>query len=311
MTIRRNWALAAGAALGAAALFNRWSAARAERDHPPVGDFIDVDGVRLHYLKRGVGNPVVLLHGSGSIVHDFLVSGLVDDLVATHQVIVFDRPGYGYSTRPRDRAWTPEAQADVIARACADLGIERPVVVGHSWGTLPALAWALDRPNEVAALVLMSGYYFATPRPDALLTGLLAAPAIGDAFTWTIAPLQTRLTGPLGIKQIFAPSRPTDAFLAEMPFALMLRPSHLHATAADSGQMPLAAGRLAARYGELDLPVTVIWDEEEKLIGQSGQSARFVEALDRVKGVPLPGAGHMLHHVRREEVAAAIRAAAD
>ena len=302
---------AAAGTLGAAAVANRILANKAERDDPPLGAFLDVDGVRLHYVEHGSGPPIVLLHGSGSLVQDFLVSGLVDALAARHRVIAFDRPGYGYSTRPRGRDWSPEAQAKVFADACLNLGADRPVVVGHSWGTLPAVAWALDRPGQVAGLVLMSGYFYATPRIDALPAALLASPVLGDIYAATLAPLQTRLTGPLGLKMIFSPAEIPRRFMDEMPFGLMLRPSQLHATAADSGMMPVVAARLEARYRDLRLPIAVIWDDDDKLVDQSGQSARLAAATAGARAIRLPDAGHMLHHTHRDRVAAEIHELAD
>ena len=56
--------------------------------------------------------------------------------------------------------WGPSEQASLLLRALAHLGIERPVVVGHSWGALVALAMALESPEDVAGLVLLSGYYY-------------------------------------------------------------------------------------------------------------------------------------------------------
>ena len=58
------------------ALVNRHLAKKAERDNPAAGRFLDVDGVRLHYVERGSGEPLVLLHGNGSMIEDFESSGL-------------------------------------------------------------------------------------------------------------------------------------------------------------------------------------------------------------------------------------------
>jgi alpha/beta hydrolase fold len=99
-------------ALAALAILNRVLAKTAERRNPPKGRFITVDGVRLHYVERGRGSPLVLLHGNGSMIQDFESSGLVDLAAKTYRVIAFDRPGFGYSDRPRTTVWTPEAQAD-------------------------------------------------------------------------------------------------------------------------------------------------------------------------------------------------------
>src|SRR5215213_7321361 len=134
------------AALAAAVVFAVAQARAAERKTPPIGRFINVDSVRLHYIEQGQGDPVVLIHGNGSLIQDFTVSGLVDGLSGHHRVIVFDRPGFGYSTRPRTRIWTPMAQAEVLRKALDQLGVEQAIVLGHSWGTLVAASLALQAP---------------------------------------------------------------------------------------------------------------------------------------------------------------------
>lgn len=299
---------AGGAALAAALLFNRAAARRAERTYPQIGRILDVDGVSVHMFEQGSGSPVVLIHGSGSLIQDFITSGLVERLARTRRVLVFDRPGYGYSARPRGTVWTPERQAALLVAACAQLGVERPVVLGHSWGVLVALAWALDHPDAVSRLVLASGYYYPTPRMDALPTLLVGAPVIGDLIANSWAPLQTRVTGPLGNKMVFSPAKVPQAFLDGMPFELMLRPGQLRATGADSGQMPAAAARLAERYGELTLPTRVLWGEGDKLVGQQEQSVRFVGEVEQATGREVAGGGHMLHHVRPDLVEDAVLA---
>ena len=88
----------AAAALAATALLNRHLAKKAEHDNPPAGRFMDVDGVRLHYVERGSGEPLVLLHGNGSMIQDFDSSGLIDLAATKYRVIVIDRPGFGHSS---------------------------------------------------------------------------------------------------------------------------------------------------------------------------------------------------------------------
>src|SRR5262245_8250096 len=118
-------------------------------------DFITIDDTRLRYLDSGAGTPVVLLHGNGSMIEDIASCGIME--APGYRFVAFDRPGFGHSERPRGRAWGPSEQAGLFLRAIAELGIRRPIVVGHSWGTLVALAMALESPDEVAGLVLLSG----------------------------------------------------------------------------------------------------------------------------------------------------------
>jgi len=163
------------AALAASAIVNSFLAKIAERGNPPIGRFITVKGVRLHYLERGTGTPLILLHGNGSMIEDFQLSGLIDLASQRYRVIAFDRPGFGHSERPRNRIWTPAAQAELFAAALKKIGVTQAIVLGHSWGTLVALALAMKYPKEVQAMVLAAGYYYPNARAE---VAILAPPAI-------------------------------------------------------------------------------------------------------------------------------------
>ena len=141
--------------LGIAALINGALARGAERRYPARGAFIEVDGTRLHYIEKGTGSPVVLLHGNQAMADDFQISGVFDLVAEKHRVIAFDRPGFGHSERPRETVWTPSAQADLIHKALVKLDVRTPVIVGHSWGTLVALAYAIEHPADIGALLLL------------------------------------------------------------------------------------------------------------------------------------------------------------
>lgn len=145
------------------------------------GRFVAVDSVRVHYTVKGRGRPVVLLHGNGTMAEDFAICGLVDRLAERYRVIAIDRPGFGYSTRPRYRTWTAVAQAQLVHRVLERLNVERPLIVGHSWGTLVALALAAGNERELRGLVLLSGYYYPSRRADIALSRSLANPWVGDA----------------------------------------------------------------------------------------------------------------------------------
>ena len=107
----------AAAALAGTAAWVTGKARHAERDFPPIGGFVEADGVRLHYIEKGSGEPIVLVHGNVVRLQDFMASGLVDRLAERYRVIAFDRPGFGYSDRPRDRLWTAQAQAELLREA--------------------------------------------------------------------------------------------------------------------------------------------------------------------------------------------------
>src|SRR4051794_18847299 len=144
-------------------------AAEAAETRRSPGRFVEVDGLRVHYIARGKGRPVVLIHGNGTMAEDFVICGLVDQLAKRYRVIAIDRPGFGHTERPRHRIWTASAQARLVRRVLERLNVERPVIVGHSWGNIVSLALATQAPDELQGLLLLSGYYYPTRRADVAL----------------------------------------------------------------------------------------------------------------------------------------------
>jgi pimeloyl-ACP methyl ester carboxylesterase len=295
-------------AAGLAALVVRRKTRRAEEENPPRGRFIEVDGVTLHYVDRGIGQPVVLLHGNGTMSQDFDLSGVLDIAAQRYRVIAFDRPGYGYSTRPRDRTWTPQAQAQLLHEALARLGVERPIVVGHSWGTLVALALALLHPGAVKSLVLLSGYYFPTVRLDVPILSSPAIPYLGGVMRHTISPLLGRLAWPALAKQMFGPA-PVPRRFAAFPKWLSLRPSQLRASAAEAALLIPAASSLSQHYGEIRTPAILLAGAADRVVAPK-HSERLHAKLLRSELRTVPATGHMFHYLWPRKVVAAIDQAA-
>jgi len=299
--------VAAAATLGALALLNHWRARRTERRNPPVGRFVEVDGVRLHYVERGQGQPVVLLHGNGVMMQDFDASGLLELAAREYRVIAFDRPGFGYSERPRGRSWTPSAQAELLHKALRQLGVQRPVLVGHSWGTLVALALALAHPADTSGLVLVSGYYFPSFRADVLLSSPSALPVLGDVLRYTVSPLLGWLMLPRLVRKLFAPSAVPARFTSEFPLGMLVRPAQLGATAGDTALMVPAAADLSGRYGEIAVPVAILAGSGDRIADADAQSKRLHPAIPGSTLQVIEGVGHMLHHDAPRQVLEAIR----
>lgn len=295
-------------AAAAAAIFIQRQSRRAERENPPQGQFIHVQGARLHFVDKGRGPPVVLLHGNGTMVQDFQLSGLLDLAATRYRVIAFDRPGYGYSTRPGRRLWTPDAQAELIHEALARLGIERPIVLGHSWGTLVALALASLHPASVKSLVLLSGYYFPTLRLDVPLASTPALPLVGHLLRHTVSPLLGRLMWPRLVRRMFGPS-PTPRRFAAFPKWLSLRPSQLRAAAAEAALMVPAAAVIARRYSDMTTPTYILAGAEDRIV-KVRQSERLHAALQGSTLRVVPATGHMFHYLWPRKVVAAIDDAA-
>jgi pimeloyl-ACP methyl ester carboxylesterase len=300
----------AAVALAGSALVNRRLAKSAEDKNPPTGQFVEVDGVRLHYVERGSGAALILLHGNGSMIEDFESSGLIDLAAKSYRVIVFDRPGFGHSDRPRNAVWTPAAQANLINSAAQQLGVSEAIVLGHSWGASVAVALALKYPNLVRGLVLASGYYYPTLRPDLIALSAPAVPLLGDVLRYTLSPIVSRLMWPLLMARIFGPRAVPKKFEG-FPKEMALRPSQIRASAAESALMIPDAFHFQDEYPNLKMPVVIIAGDQDRLIDTESQSLRLHSDVPQSRFHCLRGNGHMVHQTATEDVMAAINEVAD
>src|SRR5689334_5496903 len=145
----------------------------------PKERYVNVDKTRLRYVENGAGPAVVLIHGNAGSVDDFDFRGL-GSLCRDHRVIAVDRPGHGKSNRPNGSDATLEFQTRLLHEALAQLGITRPVLVGHSWGGALALAYAVAYPKDLSGVVLLAPAAYPDGGPDQFMRAVLKTPVIGD-----------------------------------------------------------------------------------------------------------------------------------
>ncbi|MBR1249154.1 alpha/beta hydrolase [Bradyrhizobium sp. AUGA SZCCT0169] len=279
----------------------------AEQRNPPIGNFIDCEGVRLHYLERGdkAAPTVVLFHGNGSLIQDLIISGLVDRLARRNRVLCFDRPGFGYSQRPRGRIWTAASQAALFVKALHHLGVREPVVLGHSWGALVAIAIGLQDTYPVRGLVLASGYYFPTARWDFWMMSGPAVPVLGDMMRYTLAPIISWAILPALLRKMFAPCAVPGKFKDNFPAALTLRPKQLRAAAEESALLIPEAARLQSRYLGIRCPIHIFHGAGDHLI-ESEQARRLHKVLGRSSLHLVDDAGHMVTYADGDTIEQAV-----
>jgi pimeloyl-ACP methyl ester carboxylesterase len=117
--------------------------------------YADVNGVRLHYLAAGAGDPVVLLHGYAQNSH--MWRPLMVELAKTHLVIAPDLRGFGESAKP-DSGYDKKSMAQDIHALTQSLGISKAGVAGHDIGLMVAYAYAAQYPAEVSRIALMDAF---------------------------------------------------------------------------------------------------------------------------------------------------------
>lgn len=294
------------ATLGALAVRTVVDVRVAERDFPPAGTIVAMDGTKLHYVERGNGRPVVLLHGNPGFVEDFTLgpANLADALATDHRVIVVDRPGHGYSDRPSDQATTPREQARLIHDLLERLRVDRPILVGHSWGGGLALVYAEQYPREVSGLVLAGTRAYPSPARTDPVYALNRIPVIGTLFRATLLPpvgqrlLERRLTA------AYAPD-PVHADHLAAARALWMRPGQVAATVWDTRNLQLALADASRNYGRLAIPVIIVVGDHDTGIADS---RRLAAAIPGATLRVLPNTGHEIPLTRPSDLAAAVRA---
>lgn len=270
----------------------------------PAGRIVDVGGHAVHVLERGEGAPVVLLHGAGGNLLDWVV-GPMAAIAARHHVIALDRPGLGYSLRPPGME-DPREQARHLDAALERLGIGRAVLAGHSYGGAVALAWALERPERVAGLVLLGAPSQVWEGSAGLHYDILNLPFAGGLVS-RVAPV---FVGPRQVARtvegVFAPQRPPDDYAARIEAQLLLRPESLRANAADIGALKPALAQMVPRYPGLRVPLMQLHGTADTTVGLAIHAEKLAAQLPGSRLSRLEGVGHMPHHARPEAVVAAI-----
>jgi pimeloyl-ACP methyl ester carboxylesterase len=267
-----------------------------------LGDFVTVDGVRLHYVRQGEGLPIVLIHGDGGTVYDWTMS-IFDKLAQYYDVTAFDRPGLGYSERPPDGA-SPFVQARLLHDATKALGVTSPLLVGHSRGGNVALAYALTYPDEITGMVTLA----AAPYGGTIAwhNRLLALPILGPLLAHTVYVPFGKRAVEAGLNVAFSPEATVPQDYLEVYAAYELRPKQLLAHAEDQVYGAPITQAMAERYNELDVPLVIVHGTADHNVPVE-QARRLRQVAPQSTLIEVPSAGHELMFLHQETVLEAIR----
>ncbi|UGY19876.1 alpha/beta fold hydrolase [Bradyrhizobium septentrionale] len=300
-------------AVAGLALATQIGVALIQRAFPPQGRMIDVAGARLHVVELGprdaAGPPVVLLHGASSNLR--AMQSLGDRIARTRRVILIDRPGHGWSTRERVADSTPVIQGRMIVEALTLLGVDRAIVVAHSWAGALGLRIALDHPDRVAGLVLLAPVAYPWRGGAGRYNDLISTPLIGPLLAHTVTlPLGYLVANP-GARGVFAPQEMPDDFVSDSATLLLLRPREFIANARDLVTLKSAVVEQAPRYAEIKAQVTIITGDVDKTVSTRIHSRPLAATAPNAKLIVMPGVGHMVQYAVPDLVASEIEAVAD
>lgn len=286
--------------------YSSWLAARSERNFPPLGQFVEANGLSSHYVDLGEGRPVVFLHGSSGSLRDYVLS-IFGDVAQNHRAIAFDRPGHGYSDRVPDQGWSPAVQADHIHAALKALNVEKPILVGHSWSGAVVLAYALAHPDDISGVVVLGGATHPWKgAPPAWFNRVATMPVVGDVFIRLLVTPIGQLSIGAGIENTFSPNDAPDLYHEQAGVPLLLRPANFKANAEDSIHLREFLRGQSERYGEINAPLTIITGLADGTVSPKIHSKALHAQVPHSKLVTLEGVGHMPHHIRPRVVVSEI-----
>jgi pimeloyl-ACP methyl ester carboxylesterase len=291
------------------ALFAASIARAVEKAVPPLGKFIDLDGTRIHYVDRGRGPTIILIHGLTGQLRNFTYA-LVDLLADEFRVIAIDRPGSGYSGRVDAASARVTAQAALIAKFIDALRIERPLVVGHSLGGAVSLAIALDHPECAGGFALIAPATQPQNEAPAPFRGLvIQSDWLRKLVAWTVATPVAIRRGQQTLAFVFGPDKPPADFATKAGGLLTLRPGNFIGASQDVIGVAVDLPKMAERYSSIAAPIAILFGKDDGILNYQ---LHGVALQNKVPGstVELTSGGHMLPVIAPKVSADFIKAAA-
>ena len=299
--------------LGGLALLTQYRAARnearAEAAYPREGQMLDVDGTPVHAVVMGDGPDVVLIHGASGSTRD-MTFALAPALAQNYRVIVLDRPGLGWTTRLNSDGASITEQAALLSAAAAQLGANSPIVVGQSYGGAVALAWAVNHPDQLSALVTLAAASHPWNTPLDTLYRVNSS-TLGSAL---VVPLITAFVLPdrveSAVNGVFTPQNAPDGYADHFGPGMTLRRHSLRENALQRANLLDEIRALSPLYPQITVPTEVLHGTSDDTVSLSIHSEPLARRVPGAVLTTLVGIGHMPHHVALTDVTAAVDRAA-
>ncbi|CDX24939.1 Alpha/beta hydrolase fold protein [Mesorhizobium sp. ORS 3324] len=295
--------------LFALAVVTRAGAWLVERRNPPSGEFADVDDTRIHYvhIPAPAGAdlpPVVFIHGASANLKDQMLP-LRPLLEGRAEMLFLDRPGFGWSERGSNE--TLAAQAHTIAALMDRLGIERAIVVGHSFGGAVTTAFAREHPERTLGLVFLAPVSHPWPGgATAWYYKLTAVPVVGWLFSETVAYAAGMLRIGNATACVFSPNNVPKGYIGKASIPLVLRPPAFRANARDVAQLYDYVCAASPGYREIKAPTVVISGDRDKVVYATVHSVGLGRDIPGAELVGVTNLGHKPDWIAPDLVVGAI-----
>jgi len=281
-----------------------------ERRNPPSGTFAVVDGIRVHHVhiaapEKAELPPLVFIHGASANLNDQMVP-LRPLLEGRAEMLFFDRPGHGWSERGAGDK-TPDAQAKLLAALMDQYGIDRAIIVAHSFGGSLAAAFALSYPDRVAGLIFASAATHPWPGgKTSWYYRMTTLPVIGWLFSETISYPAGAARIRSATDCVFAPNSIPERYLDRAAIELVLRPSAFRANAIDVESLYTFALANQPRYHEIKAPTVVISGDSDTVVYEEIHSIGLSRDIPGAELLWIKNLGHKPDWIAPDLIVSAI-----
>jgi pimeloyl-ACP methyl ester carboxylesterase len=265
----------------------------------PPGEFIEVEGLRLHYLEQGKGEPILLLHGWPT--SSYLYRNLLGILGEGNRAIALDLPGFGRSDKPLDASYSFRFHDRVLQGFLDALGIERAGLVVHDLGGPIGLYWASRHPERLSRLALLNTVVYA--RPSLAVIAFVAAARTPGARSWLTSPRGLRFAMRFGVHD---KERLTEEAIAayQEPFQTDQARKALRKTA--TGLHPGGFKEIERWLPRAEVPVRIVYGKRDRILPDVARTMKKVsrDLPSEPEVTVLDDCGHFLQEERPHDIAA-------
>ena len=282
--------------IAAAIGYSSYKARQFEYANPNIGELTDIGGYRMNAVH--VPRPdsadlpaLVFIHGaSGNLLDQ--ASAFHEPLEGRAEMLFVDRPGHGYSERGGPENALPSGQADAIARLMEKRGIERAIIIGHSFGGAIAAAFGVRHPGKTAGLLFLAPASHPWPGGIDWYYHVATAPVVGWLFNHAVVV-------PLGLHRlergtlnVFRPNpRPVD-YVAKTGPSLVLRPRAFYNNAVDFKGLHKYLTANAQHYSKISAPTVIITGDKDEIVWEHLHSRGLARDIRGSELITVRGVGH-------------------
>jgi pimeloyl-ACP methyl ester carboxylesterase len=290
--------------------FTTWRASAIETQFPNHGEQTDIGGYRINALHlppspSGDLPAIVFIHGASGNLRDQEAAFRMA-LEGRAELLFVDRPGHGYSERGGSENNFPDGQAAAIARLMEIKGIDKAIIVGHSFGGAIAASFALYHPDKTAGLLFLSPATHPWPGGIEWYYKITAAPVVGWLFTHLVSLPAGLFLMDNATKAVFSPNQRRERYVDEGAPALVLRPNNFRYNAMDVANLNDYVRRVSPLYKQITAPTVIITGDSDAIVAEELHSQGLARDIAGSELVTIHGLGHKPDYVVTDVAVAAI-----